>query len=57
MNEDKAKLLHDLRAPLARAKTIAKLLKQAPGSAEELVPELLDALEELDQKLSERLSY
>lgn len=57
MSVDKAKLLHDLRAPLARAKTIAKLLKNAPECAEELLPELLTALEELDQKLGEELAY
>lgn len=57
MNGEHAKLLHDVRAPLARAKTIAKLLQQSTDGAEELLPELLKALEELDEMLAERLSH
>jgi hypothetical protein len=49
MNE---KIVHDLRAPLARAKTITKLLLKK-NQEEEWLPELLAALEELDKKISE----
>lgn len=47
------KLFHDLRAPLARAKTITKILLDENPEDEEYLPELLRSLEELDQKLSE----
>ncbi len=44
--------LHDLRAPLARAKTYGKLLLDAKQD-DELVRELLRALEDLDARLRE----
>lgn len=44
------RLVHDLRAPLARAKTIAKLLHESDRD-NEWVTELIAALEELDGKI------
>ena len=49
-------LLHDLRAPLARAKTYGKLmaeLNNLPGEAKELLTLLQNALEDLDRILRE----
>ena len=43
---------HDLRAPLARAQTYAKLLEGAkPEELVELLPQLRKALDELDSLL------
>lgn len=47
MNE---KAAHDLLGPLARAKTIAKLLQKENPEGQWL-PDLLEALEELDEKI------
>ena len=47
---DREQLLHDVRAPLAKAKTIAKLLLEGLDD-EELLPTLLQSLEELDEIL------
>jgi signal transduction histidine kinase len=48
------RIIHDLRSPLARAKTLAKLLQEAsPGEREECLRLLLEALEELEERLSE----
>jgi len=45
-------LLHDLRSPLARAKTVAKLLAEAsPEERVEYIRMLLDDLEELDRRI------
>jgi signal transduction histidine kinase len=50
--KDRAKLLHDLRAPLARAQTYAKLLEDAkPEEAAELLPQLQRALDDLEKLL------
>ncbi len=46
-----ARLLHDLRAPLARAQTYAKLLAEDQPRDASLLEELLRALEELDRLL------
>lgn len=46
------KILHDLMAPLARAKTIAKLM-QEENPEEEHLPILLDALEDLGVMLND----
>ena len=47
------RLLHDLRSPLARAKTLTKLLKDAsPQEKEECVRLLLSALEEMDERIT-----
>jgi hypothetical protein len=52
--KDLAKTLHDLRAPLAKAKTLAKLMKEGePEELQEQLPSLLKYLEELDQKIKE----
>jgi len=52
--KDLARLAHDLRSPLARAKTIAKLLAEATeAEREELQRMLLQALEDLDKKIGE----
>jgi hypothetical protein len=55
MSLDRAKLAHDLRSPLARAKTLAKLLLETRAETEraELQRMLLEALEELDAKIGE----
>ena len=59
MSLDRAKLAHDLRSPLARAKTLAKLLveaseaERAGGERKKLEQMLLQALEELDAKIAE----
>lgn len=51
---DLSLLLHDLRSPLARAKTFAKLLRDAtPEEREECIRLLLAALDELDQRLGQ----
>lgn len=42
--------LHDLRAPLARARTYGKLLQEDSTDAE-LLKQLLLALEDLDERL------
>lgn len=48
-----ASVLHDLRSPLARARTLAKLLREAtPQEREEYLKLLLSALDELDSRLS-----
>ena len=45
--------LHDLRAPLARAKTLAHLAQDAEGEElRETLRDLLVALEKLDEKIS-----
>lgn len=45
--------IHDLRSPLARAKTLAKLLRDAsPEDKEECVRQLLLALEQMDERLT-----
>ncbi len=45
-------LLHDLRAPLARALTYSKLLEEArPEESAELLPPLRKALEDLERLL------
>lgn len=50
--KDLARLAHDLRSPLARAKTIAKLLAEASEAERvELQKMLLAALEDLDKKI------
>ena len=47
-----ARLIHDLRSPLARAKTVAKLLDEAtPGERADYICMLLAALEEMDQRM------
>ena len=47
-----ALFLHDLRAPLARAITYAKLLREEPTrESNDLITELLRALDDLDQRL------
>jgi K+-sensing histidine kinase KdpD len=52
--KDLAQLAHDLRSPLARAKTVAKLLAEASeGERVELQAMLLQALEEMDKRISE----
>jgi signal transduction histidine kinase len=52
--KDLAQLAHDLRSPLARAKTIAKLLNEATEAERaELQKMLLVALEDLDRKIGE----
>lgn len=44
--------IHDLRSPLARARTYAKLLReQAEGENAELADSVLQALEELERML------
>ncbi len=49
-------LVHDLRSPLARAKTVAKLLQDAsPKEREDYLRLLLEALEEMDKRLEEVL--
>lgn len=49
-----ARFLHDLRSPLARAKTYAKLLEDAaPEEAPELLQQLRRALDDLDKLLRE----
>jgi hypothetical protein len=46
------RMLHDLRSPLARAKTLAKLLVETKEPyREDLLRLLQEALDELDQKL------
>jgi|GEM_PF-5391041 len=42
--------LHDLRAPLARARTYGKLLQEDSGDTD-LLKQLLLALEDIDAKL------
>lgn len=52
--KDLAQLAHDLRSPLARAKTIAKLLAEAAEAERpELQRMLLAALEDLDKKIGD----
>lgn len=52
--KDLAQLAHDLRSPLARAKTLAKLLSEASETErDELQKMLLSALEDLDKKIGE----
>lgn len=52
--KDLAQLAHDLRSPLARAKTIAKLLAEASEAERmELQNMLLAALDDLDKKIGE----
>lgn len=47
------KFLHDLQAPLARAKTLAHLAQDSEGEElRETLRDLLKALEKLDQKIS-----
>ena len=50
---EREKLAHDLRAPLARAKTMAKLLRESGESAEreEYSSLLEEALAELESRL------
>lgn len=44
--------IHDLRAPLARAQTYAKLLEDAkPEEIDELLPQLRKALDDLERLL------
>jgi signal transduction histidine kinase len=51
--DELAKLLHDLRAPLARAQTYAKLLDDANAAEHaELLPQLKRALTDLNALLS-----
>jgi signal transduction histidine kinase len=51
--EELAKAIHDLRAPLARAKTLVKLLAEAkPEEAPELLREIMKELNDLDRSLS-----
>ena len=51
---DLEKIAHDLRAPLARAKTLQKLLSDADDSERARYSLMLaDALNELDAKISE----
>lgn len=45
------KIFHDLRTPLARAKTITKILLDDHPNDKEYLPELLNSLEELDREL------
>jgi len=49
MSEDQL-FLHDLRAPLARARTYAKLLEEEI-SANEILRHLQEALEDLDRRI------
>ena len=52
--KDQSQFLHNLRAPLAKAKTLAKLMKEGePEELQEQLPVLLKYLEELDQRLKE----
>ena len=52
--KDLPQLAHDLRAPLARAKTLAKLLREASEQERpELQKLLLQALDDLDKKIGE----
>lgn len=52
--KDLAQVAHDLRSPLARAKTIAKLLAEASEAERaELQKMLIAALEDLDKKIGE----
>ncbi len=46
-----AKFLHDLRAPLARARTYAKLLAEEANDESGLLPALLQALEDLEARI------
>lgn len=49
-----SQLIHDLRAPLAKAKTLVKLMKEGePEELQEQLPTVLKYLEEIDQKLKE----
>jgi len=49
---DISRMLHDLRSPLARAKTVAKLLDEAsPEERADYLRMLLSALEEMDQRM------
>ena len=50
--QELAKLMHDLRAPLARAQTYAKLLEGASTEeAAEMLPQLRKDLDDLDALL------
>ena len=52
--KDLSQIIHDLRAPLAKAKTLAKLMKEGePEELQEQLPSLLKYLEEMDQQLKE----
>ena len=49
-----AKMVHDLRSPLARAKTLVKLLREARGLEGAKYSAMLEeALNELDQRLGQ----
>lgn len=51
---DLAKTVHDLRSPLARAKTLVKLLREARGvEGAKYTAMLEEALNDLDARLSQ----
>lgn len=52
MNPKVEKIFHDLRAPLARAKTITKLLMEDNPLDQEYLPVLLASLEAVDSEMS-----
>lgn len=47
-----ARLIHDLRAPLARARTLVKLL-QAGEPLDKYLPTLAETLAEMDQEFQQ----
>lgn len=50
MKKDLDSVIHDLRTPLAKAKTITKLLIEETEN--EYLPILLKSLEEIDEEIS-----
>lgn len=50
--KNEANFLHDLRAPLARARTYGKLLaEEVPENSAELMRELMLALDDLEARI------
>ena len=51
------KIVHDLRAPLARAKTITKILLEENVADKEYLPILIQSLEELEAEIVRLATY
>lgn len=51
------KIIHDLRTPLARAKTITKILLEEYPNDKEYMPILIESLEEMEKEIQRLQTY
>lgn len=51
------KIIHDLRTPLARAKTITKILIEENPNDQEYFPILIASLEEMEKEIQRLQTY